>query len=168
MIDRGWDLDLYPRQREAEERLAADIPRLLGRTVRGLYGAARVSAGTLGTITAAKVVPAIDPVGGRPWLAVDVLFAGDVREWGLALWRKDHRGDDVALGEADHVDVYLRELAATRVAAGLRMYEGLAATLSGGRLQPDTSPPERHPIIERRLAPGSREDDLRTLRKFGG
>jgi hypothetical protein len=126
---RTWDLDLYPRQREAEERLAAEIPRLLGRTVRGLYGASRVPAGTLGTITAARVVPAIHPVEGRPWLAVDVTFAGDVRDWGLSLWRQDR--SDVALGEADPVDLYRRELAVIRAGAGLRMYEGLTATLSG-------------------------------------
>lgn len=128
-MERGWDLDIYPRQREAEERLAGEIPRLLGRTVRGLYGATRVPAGTLGTITAARVVPAIHPVEGRPWLAVDVTFEGGVRDWGLSLWRKDR--SDVALGEADPVDLYRRELAVTRAGSLLRMYEGLSATLAG-------------------------------------
>lgn len=129
MTERGRDLGAYPRQREAEQRLAEEIPRLLGRTVRGLYGAARVPAGTLGTITAVRVVPAAHPVEGRAWLAVDVTFEGGVKDWGLALRRGSR--SDVALGEADPLDLYRRALAVTRAGSQLRMYEGLASTLAG-------------------------------------
>jgi hypothetical protein len=123
----------WPKQAEAERRLADEIPRLTGRRARGLWGAAPVPAGTLGTITGARVVPALDPLNGRPWLAVDVAFDGGPEVRGLALWRKG-RGDDIALGEVDPIDQYVRELAVRRARACLRMYEG-ALSAAGARVR---------------------------------